>query len=159
MTDKKAVGTKPFKPDISQQNGPAQFPEPTDVGPRAWGQEIMLVTSPGNYTFKLLKMKKGAKGGLQYHHRKFEAGYIIRGKLLVRYDPGTGKIAERLCEEGDVVYFPQGAVHQEEAITDVEIIEVSTPFLNDRVRVEKLYGLPEEGEGMPTTQPVEVQAL
>lgn len=118
----------------------------------------MLLAVPGKYTFKKLEMKKGTKGGLQYHHRKDEAGYVVGGELLVRYDAGDGKISERICKAGDVVYFPQGAVHQEEALTDVVIIEVSTPFLNDRVRVEELYGLP-TGEGLPSVAPEEVKAL
>jgi mannose-1-phosphate guanylyltransferase len=142
-----------------QPNGAAQFPEPHDVGPRPWGREILLCVASGHYTFKRLEMKAGAKGGLQYHHKKDEAGYILEGELLVRYDSGTGELRERVCKAGDVVHFPQGAVHQEEALTDCVILEVSTPFLNDRVRVEEHYGLQTPQGGLPSTTPDEVEAL
>jgi len=150
--------TETFKPDISQPNGCAEFPVPTEVAPRPWGQELMIFTVPGAYTFKMLKYTKGAKGGLQYHHRKDEGGIVISGELLVRYDAGDGTLSQRICREGDAVHFPQGAVHQEEALTDCVVIEVSTPFLNDRVRVEELYGLL-KGEGLPSVKPKEVQAV
>lgn len=133
-----------------QPNGSAVFPEPHDVGARPWGREIMLHALKGSFTFKRLEMKKGAKGGLQYHHKKAETGYVLEGELLVRFDPGNGVLEERICKPGMVVHFPLGAVHQEEALTDCVILEVSTPFLNDRVRVEELYGLP-KGEGLPST--------
>ena len=51
---------------------------------------------------------------------------------------------------GDCFNFPQGFVHQEEAITNCEIIEASTPHFNDRVRVEKEYGL-EKSLGLRST--------
>ena len=60
-------------------------------------------------------------------------------------------LREKVVETGSVVHFPPGLVHQEEAITDCEIIEASTPHFNDRVRVEELYGLGAP-QGMPTTQ-------
>lgn len=133
-----------------QENGSAQFPTPAEVGPRPWGKEIMLIASKGNFTFKRLEMKAGAKGGLQWHHKKAEAGYVLEGTLRVRFDPGNGELEVRDCKAGEVVYFPQGSVHQEEALTDCVILEVSTPYLNDRVRVEEVYGMP-KGEGLPST--------
>lgn len=140
---------------VKQPNGSAQFPTPTPVGPRPWGEELMLFVVPGSYTFKKLVMNKGAKGGLQYHHKKDEGGYLVSGELLVRYDAGDGKLTERVVKVGECMHFPVGCVHQEEALTDCVIIEVSTPFLNDRVRVEEEYGLP-KGEGLPSTSVDEV---
>ena len=57
---------------------------------------------------------------------------------------------KKILEQGDCFHFPPGLVHQEEAITDCVILEVSTPHFNDRVRVEKDYGLAEE-DGLPST--------
>ena len=127
------------------------FPEAISVGPREWGEEILLVLSSKNYSMKKLITKAGKKGGLQYHREKDEASYIISGKLLLRYDDGSGKLAEKVVGPGEWFHFPAGCVHQEEAITDVERIEVSTPHFNDRVRVEEEYGLP-KGTGLPTTK-------
>jgi len=133
----------------------AQFPKQTSIGERNWGDEILLAASAGNFTFKKLFIKAGSKGGLQYHRMKEEAGYIVSGQLLVRYDDGTGVLSEKILGPGECFLFPKFSVHQEEALEDTVIIEASTPYLNDRVRVEKKYGL-EETEGLPTTSESEI---
>ena len=126
------------------------FPKAESVGPRDWGEEILLVLSSGKYTMKKLSVKAGKKGGLQYHRLKDESSYIVSGQLLLRYDDGTGNLAEKIVGPGDWFHFPPGCIHQEEAITDVERIEVSTPHFNDRIRVEERYGLVDT-DGLPTT--------
>lgn len=127
----------------------ALFPKAKDLGKRDWGNELLLVLIPKILSLKILKIKKGKKGGLQYHHKKNECGYIISGKLLVRYDK-NGKLVSKILKSGDSFHFPPGAVHQEEALTNCNIIEASTPHFNDRVRVEKKYGLKIKG-GLPST--------
>jgi mannose-6-phosphate isomerase-like protein (cupin superfamily) len=99
---------------------------------------------------KRLKIKAGNKGGLQYHRLKDEVAVIISGQMLIRYDLGDKVLRERILKAGEVVHFPPGLVHQEEAITDCEIIEASSPHFNDRVRVEESYGFGKP-EGLPTT--------
>lgn len=127
-----------------------EFPEPESVGPREWGEETLLVLSSGKYTMKKLYVKAGKKGGLQYHRKKDEASYIVSGEMILRYDDGNGNLKERHVSEGDWFRFPPGCIHQEEAITDVVRIEVSTPHFNDRVRVEENYGMRSDS-GLPTT--------
>jgi mannose-6-phosphate isomerase-like protein (cupin superfamily) len=105
---------------------------------------------------KKLSVKAGKKGGLQYHRLKDEASYIISGEMILRYDDGTGKLVEKKVGPGDWFHFPPGCVHQEEAITDVERIEVSTPHFNDRVRVEEDYGIFDKS-GLPTTMINEIE--
>ena len=63
----------------------------------------------------------------QYHRIKNECGFINKGKLLIRYQNKSGKLIEKILNKGDVFHFPPGAIHQEQAITDCEIIEASTP--------------------------------
>ena len=77
--------------------------------------------------------------------KKNECGFLVSGKLLVRYDNGKGKLVKKILKQGDCFHFPPYFVHQGKTITDCEIIEVSTPHFNDRVRVEKKYGLTENG--------------
>lgn len=134
----------------------ANFPEAQSVGERVWGEEILLVLSKGNYTLKKLIVKAGKKGGLQYHRLKDEASYIVSGKMILRYENELGQLVEKIVGPGDWFHFPAGCVHQEEAITDVERIEVSTPHFNDRVRVEAEFGIQDE-EGLPTTKLNEIQ--
>ncbi len=132
------------------------FPNKRNLGHRNWGSETLLVLIPKILSLKILKMKKKSKGGLQYHHKKNECGYIISGKLKVKYDNGKGKLIEKILKKGDCFHFPPGAIHQEEAITKCEIIEASSPHFNDRVRVEKLYGL-KESKGLKSTSKSQVK--
>jgi mannose-6-phosphate isomerase-like protein (cupin superfamily) len=135
----------------------AKFPKPSEVGPREWGHEVLLVHAPKKYTLKKIMMHKGAKGGLQFHRCKDEAGVMLYGQMDVRYDDGTGAIVSRVVVPGDVFHFPTGSVHQAEAMTDCAYYEVSTPHFNDRVHVEHEYGIEEEAGGLPSTELYEVE--
>tara|TARA_A100000164_G_scaffold380953_1_gene430486 strand:- start:1745 stop:2179 length:435 start_codon:yes stop_codon:yes gene_type:complete len=134
------------------------FPKPLNMGPRIWGREDLLVLISKKFTLKKIKIKQNKKGGLQYHHKKNECGYIIKGKLKIKFDLGNGILKSKILKKGDVFYFPQGLVHQEIALTDCEIIEASTPHFNDRVRVEKKYGIKSK-KGLPTTKKKDVKYL
>ena len=127
-----------------------------EVGKRDWGKEYTLMLIPGVLLLRRLELKQGKKGGLQYHHKLNECGYLISGKLIFRYDEGNGKLKEKILEPGTCFHIPPGAVHQEEALTDCVVIDASTTHFNDRVRVEKEYGLNSE-EGLPSTTEDEVQ--
>ena len=132
------------------------MPEPifnnqTSVGSRDWGSEIMLTHVSGGYTFKKLVLKKGCKGGLQYHRYKDEAGYLVSGKLILRYVDSSNLLKERILLPGDSFHFPPFCVHQEEAIEECVILEASNPVFNDRVRCETEFNITDLGEGMPTT--------
>ena len=116
------------------------FPVAQSVGDRPWGTEDLLALVSKQFSVKRLKIKAGNKGGLQYHRFKDEVAIMVSGQMLIRYDLGDKVLREKIVNAGDVVHFPPGLVHQEEAITDCEIIEASTPHFNDRVRVEESYG-------------------
>ncbi len=133
------------------------FPDPTEVGPRDWGTEMMLLHVPEKYMMKMITMAKGAKGGLQYHRVKDEGGLMISGSMEIRYDGGEGKLISRIVRRGDVFHFPPGADHQAIAHTDVCYIEVSNPVFNDRVHVEDKYGIKKEEGGLPSTKPWEIE--
>ena len=124
--------------------------KPENLGHRNWGEEYLLSLVSGKYSFKKLIIKAGKKGGLQYHQKKNECGYLVSGKLILKFDDGNGNLISKEIKPGQAFHIPPGAVHQEYAITDCEIIEVSTPHFNDRVRVEKKYGLRGEN-GLPST--------
>lgn len=134
------------------------FPEPKSVGDRPWGTEDLIALVSKQFSVKRLKIKAGNKGGLQYHRLKDEVAVMISGKMLIRYDLGDKVLREKIVGPGEVVHFPPGLVHQEEALTDCEIIEASSPHFNDRVRVEEEYGLGEP-IGLPTTNQDEIKVL
>lgn len=122
---------------------------------RDWGEEIIVAHTPA-YLGKVLKMKAGTKGGLQYHREKMETFYLHEGEALVRCDT-DGRLTFRPMLPGMICHVPPGAVHQVSAVTDCVFFETSTPHFDDRVRVEEKYGLPEDG-GLPTTGPDEPTA-
>jgi mannose-6-phosphate isomerase-like protein (cupin superfamily) len=132
------------------------FPEKQTVGERPWGTEDLLALVTEKFSVKILKIKAGNKGGLQFHRLKDEVAVLISGELLIRYDLGDKVIRERVVRAGEAVHFMPGLVHQEEALTDCVIIEASTPHFNDRVRVEEIYGYG-AAEGLPTTQLEEIE--
>ncbi len=136
--------------------GQIKFFAASEIGPRPWGQELLVAHAEGKYIGKVLLMKAGTKGGLQKHRLKDESGYIFSGELLVRYDDGTGNLRERVLHAGDCLHIPPDTVHQEEALTDCVIFETSTPHFNDRVRCEEQYGLSKEG-GLPSTSIDEIE--
>ena len=70
-------------------------------------------------------MNAGSKGNLQYK-KKDECGYLISGKLLLRYDDCKSGKLKKILKQGDFFISPPGCVHQEVAITDCVIIEVNT---------------------------------
>ena len=130
------------------------FPINQDLGGRDWGSETLMHLAEGNWSMKKLFIKAGSKGGLQYHRIKNEASFVVKGQLVIRYVL-KGKLKERILSEGDSIHFPPNCIHQEEAITDCLLIEVSTPHKNDRVRVENLFDI-NDNSGLPST---EIQAI
>lgn len=134
------------------------FPRIVSVGKRDWGQELLLALIPKVLSLKLLKIKKGKMGGLQYHRKKNECGIILKGRLMVRYQNKSGKLIKKILTKGQSFHFPPGAIHQEKAITDCEIIEASSPHFNDRVRVEKKFKI-KDSNGLPSTKLREIKIL
>jgi mannose-6-phosphate isomerase-like protein (cupin superfamily) len=134
------------------------FPKSKNMGPRVWGTEQLLVHIKKKLTLKKIIINKSKKGGLQYHHKKNECGYVISGKLRINYDLGCGKLKSKTLKPGDIFHFSPGLVHQEHALTKCVIIEASTPYFNDRVRVEKKYGL-KQLEGLSSTKSKEIKFL
>ena len=132
------------------------FPQVQSIGDRPWGTEDLLALVTKQFSVKRLRIKSGNKGGLQYHRKKDEVAVMISGEMLIRYDLGDGVLREKIVRGGDVAHFPPGLVHQEEALTDCEIIEASSPYFNDRVRVETKYGFGEP-KGLPTTDLKDVE--
>ena len=132
------------------------FPKAESVGERPWGTEDLIALVSKQFSVKRLRVNAGNKGGLQFHRLKDEVAVIVSGEMLIRYDLGDGLLRERIVKDGDVVHFPPGLVHQEEALTDCEIIEASTPHFNDRVRMEETYGLGKP-QGLPSTSEQQIE--
>jgi quercetin dioxygenase-like cupin family protein len=106
--------------------------------PKPWGEEILFAHTE-HYAGKLLKINKGESLSLQYHRKKDETIYVYEGslKLILEVD---GRLTEILLGPGDTRHLPPGTRHRMEAITDCILFEVSTPELDDVVRLQDRYG-------------------
>lgn len=122
---------------------------PYSVGPRVWGEEIVIAQTD-DYIAKVLNMRAGTAGNLQAHRKKIETFFLFSGSAYVDYDKGDGKLTRMVMSAGMSVHVPVGAPHRVVAITDSTFFEASTPVFNDRERLESAYGEPEV-DGLPTT--------
>lgn len=106
---------------------------------KPWGYELIWAETE-RYVGKLLHVEAGHALSLQYHERKDEVIHLQRGRLKFEIGPSIGELREMDLAEGDSVHITPGTVHRMTAITDVDILEVSTPELDDVVRLEDRYG-------------------
>ena len=115
---------------------PTPFPEVRVVA-KPWGREDWLVVGK-RIVMKRLVVFAGKRFSLQYHERKEEAWLFVRGRARVT-------LAERETEigPGAVIHVRPGTVHRVEALEEAEFIEVSTPELEDVVRLADDFGRPE----------------
>lgn len=112
--------------------------ETREIAGKPWGTELVIAETK-DYLGKVLFMKAGHRGGLQYHERKDETFYLYSGKARVTFDAGNGLVM-RVMKPGMSYHVPPGAVHQVEALVDSVFFEASTPVFNDRVNVGEQYG-------------------
>lgn len=106
---------------------------------KPWGHEIWFAVTD-RYAGKLLHIDEGESLSLQYHERKDEAIMVISGDLELQLGDATGVIRSHLLHRGDCQRIVPHQLHRMVAKTTVEVCEVSTPDLDDVVRVEDRYG-------------------
>jgi mannose-6-phosphate isomerase len=122
---------------MTDENRVTRGPLSTIVKP--WGSEELLAHTD-KYALKRIHVKKGARPSLQYHERKSESLYLLSGLLTIEIGDDRSALAVDKIRPGDVVDVPIGKVHRVTALEDSVLIEVSTPELDDVVRVEDDYG-------------------
>jgi mannose-6-phosphate isomerase-like protein (cupin superfamily) len=105
---------------------------------KPWGHELIWARTD-RYVGKVLHVKAGHVLSLQYHNRKDETMHVLSGELILRTRPGTD-LQARAFRAGDSVHIPAGLVHQIEAVVDSDVLEASTPELDDLVRLSDRYG-------------------
>jgi mannose-6-phosphate isomerase len=106
---------------------------------KPWGSELIW-THTDRYVGKLISVNAGSRLSLQFHHEKDESIYVVEGTLNLHLENDEGDVEQIKMGPGDFARVHTGRVHRFEAITDVRLIEVSTPELDDVVRLEDDYG-------------------
>jgi len=105
---------------------------------KPWGHELIWARTD-RYVGKILHVKAGHLLSLQYHNRKDETMHVLRGELILRTQPGT-ELLVRTLKAGESVHIPPKLIHQIEAVADSDVLEASTPELDDLVRLHDRYG-------------------
>ena len=108
---------------------------------KPWGHEIWWARTE-RYVGKILHVKKGECLSLQYHNVKDETIMLQSGRLLFETRPAgqEGDLRPIEMNPGDVFHITPGTLHRMTGLTDCDILEVSTPELDDVVRLEDRYG-------------------
>jgi mannose-6-phosphate isomerase-like protein (cupin superfamily) len=108
---------------------------------KPWGGEEIFAETD-RYAGKILTVRAGHALSLQYHRLKDETMRVLEGtcEMHIIERPG-GEVVEVLTmSPGAVCHIRPGTIHRLVALTDVRVIEVSTPELDDVVRLEDRYG-------------------
>ena len=125
--------------DITQNDLPVTVQKP-------WGYEIWYAWTD-QYVGKVIHVNKGGKLSLQYHNEKDETSYLLKGRLLLTKGQSADALAVTEIHEGAMWRNRPGEIHTIEGIEDADVLEVSTPHLDDVVRLSDLYG--REGTSKP----------
>lgn len=106
---------------------------------KPWGYELIWAHTD-RYVGKLLKINAGQALSYQFHQIKDETIYVLSGTLRLHYseDDSPAQVIE--LGPGSVFRIRTGLRHRFEATGDVEVLEASTPELDDVVRIEDRYG-------------------
>jgi mannose-6-phosphate isomerase-like protein (cupin superfamily) len=105
---------------------------------KPWGYELVWARTD-RYVGKILHLNAGHALSLQYHRVKDETLHVLTGELILRTRAG-GRLDSRPFRAGESFHIPAALVHQIEAVVDTDVLEASTPELDDLVRLEDRYG-------------------
>ena len=118
--------------------------EPWTFEPRRvdkpWGYELIWAVAD-DYVGKVLFVKAGHSLSLQFHREKDESWLVHAGRAKLELgEAGESILNEEIIGPGAAFHYPPGTVHRVTALDDTTILEVSTPHLDDVVRLEDSYG-------------------
>lgn len=105
---------------------------------KPWGYELHWAITD-RYVGKLIHINAGHALSLQYHNLKDETVFLQSGKLLYEIDV-NGSLQKIEMQPGEAIHVSPTTIHRMTAIEDCDVFEVSTPELNDVVRLEDRYG-------------------
>jgi len=114
--------------------------------PKPWGWEKIWANTD-RYVGKILHINAGHALSVQYHARKDETVYLLAGQLKYWVRDENGEMRDMNLKVGEAFRITPGTVHYMEAVSDCDILETSTPDLDDVVRLKDRYG--REGTSAP----------
>lgn len=106
--------------------------------PKPWGYELIFAKTD-RYVGKILHINEGESLSLQYHEQKEETLFVVSGELRLTVEK-DGDRREMPLRAGESFHIPPRLIHRMFAVEDTDVAEVSTPELDDVVRLEDRYG-------------------
>ena len=107
---------------------------------KPWGYELHWALT-SKYLGKILVVFKGKRLSYQYHRYKEETIYVLKGAIRFEYSTQqAGKRKQIIIRRGEGFHIPPKLKHRMEALELSHILEVSTPFLHDVIRLEDDFG-------------------
>ncbi len=107
---------------------------------KPWGYELIWALTE-TYCGKVLFVRAGEQLSLQFHREKDESWYVQSGRAELQVGSvGEAVLKTEVLPAGAALRFPPGTVHRVKALEDTTILEVSTPQIEDVVRLEDAYG-------------------
>lgn len=102
---------------------------------KPWGREIWLELND-RYCYKRIYINAGHRTSFQYHEHKVETNYIISGRAEVWLENDMGEIKKNIMGPDEFFSVPVNKKHRVVALTDIILQEVSTPEVDDIIRIE-----------------------
>jgi mannose-6-phosphate isomerase len=106
---------------------------------KPWGYEIWFAVTE-RYAGKIIHIGAGHELSLQFHRQKDESIYVLAGAMELELEDEAGDLQTQQLRPGDCQHIQVGRRHRMRALVDTDICEVSTPELDDVVRLEDRYG-------------------
>ena len=105
---------------------------------KPWGYELRWAKTD-RYVGKVIHVEAGHALSLQYHERKDETILVWSGRVILEVKE-DGQLVQREMASGKSIHLAPGTVHRITALEESDLVEVSTPELEDVIRLEDNYG-------------------
>lgn len=111
---------------------------------KPWGKEVWINYKMNEkigdeekrYVMKKLYINKGTKTSFQYHNKKVETNFILKGILEAWFELNNGDIEKKILKEGSIWSILPGIKHRIVTIEDVILLEASSPEVDDVIRID-----------------------
>ena len=121
-----------------KNNFPFPGMQPGDIVEKPWGTERWIACN-AHYALRELVIRAGHAVSLQYHERKIETLYVLEGSAVYYTQEPGEEMQERIVKAGDILSNHPYLIHRQRAIEDFRFIEVTTPELDDIIRLQDDY--------------------
>ena len=119
---------------------PSRYPAGMKIVNKPWGRELWLALNEF-YCYKQIEINAGQATSFQYHNMKIETNYLASGKAEFWLENASGEIEKKIVVAPHIMDIPRpGLRHRVIALTDIVLLEASSPHVDDVVRINDEFG-------------------